>query len=674
MENQNPQLNTDRWSSFKLEEPEWKKYKGDIRHCIKLAAKKSGKNEEESKQIEYAFSLSCTDEKDIKKLNELAIKYCKNNNLPDPELPILPATDKNTKQIKKNVKEKKETENVEGLSFIETDDAIYEQFYIKNKRIAGYLRFDKKTKEITDEEEVIYNGIKYQPRLGEELDVHAVILPENIEQYGTTKELLYEIQSFIEKYVDVPEQYRIYASYYILLSWVYDRFNTINYLRVRGDLGQGKTRFLQTVGQLCYKPMIVSGALGAAPVFRILSRWGGTLVMDESDFNNSDETDQLVKVLNVGYQKGMCVMRCDKNNPNKLDFFKVYGPKVISSRKVFDDQALESRCLSHEMYRTKRKNIPDILTNDFEKEQMTLRNKLLLFRFNNYLKIDSDNINTLNLGDEIEPRLRQATRAFVALLSEDEIMVEDFKKFLKSYNRKLIAERSTSIDGMIVRGVALLLDMEMQDISSKDIMDILSQTGDLWDRANNRSIGKRLSALGIQTRDKRIVTKELKNAVRNCIDWKTFDISLFDRYLSDEETKSKAKQVASNFVACSVLNNCIDDTLHAKNEPKTAKSGVCSVTPPAHNISRYKRYTLQIENWQELPIQVKIQHILKEVLNDANGQMVEIQEIVDNLKIEFGEIVNENIIQDRIDTLKEIGYIYEPKRGKIALVNIEEKV
>lgn len=128
MENQNPQLNTDRWEpSEKVEEPEWKKYKGDIRHCIKLAAKKSGKNEEESKQIVCDFSLSCTDETDKKRLRELAIKYCKVNDLPDPELPIIPTTENSTEQKKKKGKDKKESDDIEGISFVETDDAIYER-------------------------------------------------------------------------------------------------------------------------------------------------------------------------------------------------------------------------------------------------------------------------------------------------------------------------------------------------------------------------------------------------------------------------------------------------------------------------------------------------------------------------------------------------------------------
>lgn len=534
------------------------KLKGDVQHSVLLAAKSVGYDQYAARQLSSEFFFDCIkDETDPDMMLQKAESFCIQKKLGKPIAP------KVVKPQKKK-DEQKETDDAFETSFVETDDALYEQIHIKDKRQIGYLRYDKTTSQITDVDEVKHNGITYKPYMGDELDVGAVLLPENTEPYGTTQDLLCEIQQFIAKYVDVPEQYRTYCSYYILLSWVYDRFNTINYLRVRGDLGQGKTRFLQTIGQLCYKPMIISGAIGAAPVFRIISRWNGTLVMDESDFTNSDETAQLVKVLNVGYQKGMSIMRCDKQNPNKLDFFKVFGPKVISSRKVFDDQALESRCLTHEMYRTKRKDIPDTLISEFDKQQTQLRNKLLLYRFHNYMKVDSDKINDIDLGDDIEPRLRQATRSFVALLHDNELLVENFKVFLRAYNKKLITERSTTIDGLIVKGIAILVQLGYVDISSKDIMEGLNETGDLWDRANTRSIGKRLSALGIQTEDRRVGPKGSKSSVRNCIKWDTFDVSIFDRYISDGTFSTTVKEIVSN-------------SLHAtKKDPNSVASSICS--------------------------------------------------------------------------------------------------
>ena len=60
----------------------------------------------------------------------------------------------------------------------------------------------------------------------------------------------------------------------MLLSWVYDAFNEVPYLRLRGDFGSGKTRFLLTVGALCNKPIFASGASTVSPIFHTLDAYG----------------------------------------------------------------------------------------------------------------------------------------------------------------------------------------------------------------------------------------------------------------------------------------------------------------------------------------------------------------------------------------------------------------
>jgi hypothetical protein len=101
-----------------------------------------------------------------------------------------------------------------------------------------------------------------------------VLLPSEPEEYGSEDLLLDEIQSFIHPYVDVSPLFEKIASYYVLFSWVYDSFNELPYLRLRGDPGSGKTRFLLTVGSLCYKPIFASGASTVSPLFRILDALG----------------------------------------------------------------------------------------------------------------------------------------------------------------------------------------------------------------------------------------------------------------------------------------------------------------------------------------------------------------------------------------------------------------
>src|SRR5207249_6113619 len=203
-------------------------------------------------------------------------------------------------------------------------------------------------------------------------------------------------------------------TYYVLLSWLYDTFNELPYLRVIGEPGSGKTRFLLTVGALCYKPIFASGASSVSPIFRILDAIGGTLVIDEGDFRASDERADIVKILNNGHARGFPVLRSELSPTGEYNprAYRVFGPKLVATRGYFEDRALESRCLTEEMGgRRLRDDVPINRPEDAAAEARQLRNQLLLFRFRNLGKfVPSEAL----VDRAIEPRLNQV---FVPLLA-----------------------------------------------------------------------------------------------------------------------------------------------------------------------------------------------------------------------------------------------------------------
>jgi hypothetical protein len=50
----------------------------------------------------------------------------------------------------------------------------------------------------------------------------------------------FDVQDFIRRYVDLSPAFEKVATHYVLLSWVYDAFNELPYLPLRGDYGSGK--------------------------------------------------------------------------------------------------------------------------------------------------------------------------------------------------------------------------------------------------------------------------------------------------------------------------------------------------------------------------------------------------------------------------------------------------
>ncbi len=132
-----------------------------------------------------------------------------------------------------------------------------------------------------------------------------VLLPSRRESSGGQKKLLNDLRGFIHTYADLPPFWEELIAYYVLMTWVYDRFTAVPYLRFLGDHGSGKSRCLQVAAHLCYKGIVAGGATTSSPLFRLIDVYKGTFVMDEADFRNSEAWTDISKILNSGYMQGV---------------------------------------------------------------------------------------------------------------------------------------------------------------------------------------------------------------------------------------------------------------------------------------------------------------------------------------------------------------------------------
>jgi len=311
------------------------------------------------------------------------------------------------------------------------------------------------------------HGIRYRPvsALNPVLTKHVVLFPAELPgESPSLRQLVGSVQGLINKYVDVDKFYESLASYYVLFSWLYDCFNTVPYLRMLGDAGTGKSRFIQVVGAMCYRPIFVTGAATTSPIFRLLDRYRGTLVLDEGDFRSSDEAADIVKILNTGYQKtqGVVLRSGDKHAGFETEVFEVYGCKILATRKRFRDWALESRCLTHEAGGpTLRTDIPiDMPLRFWEDEVLPIRNALLRFRLEQWkpeIELDYSQMDV-----SVEQRLNQVTVALQTLIDDPELQGE-LRGFIREYNRQLIVERGASLTARVLEAMVGLYYMDLED-------------------------------------------------------------------------------------------------------------------------------------------------------------------------------------------------------------------
>ncbi len=370
------------------------------------------------------------------------------------------------------------------VSRVLPDGRFVELVYVKDERRTMLAVCDGDSISLVD-------GVPLQPRAqllpvpatNNLIKHEAVLLAEKPEPYASVSELVVAIQKYLYRYVDLSDQFLRIASYYILLTWVYDAFNELPYLRLRGDYGSGKTRALMVIGSLCYKAFFASGASTVSPIFHVLDTFRGTLIFDEADFRFSDERSELVKIFNNGNAKGFPVLRTAMTAKREFDprAFNVFGPKIVAMRRSFEDQALESRFLTEETgQRAMRGDIPLNLPDAQKVEAAKLRNQLLMYRFQNLKGIRADE----SLVDPaLSPRLNQILIPLLSII-DDEALRDDIRQAVRTFDQALFSERSASAEAGVLEVLGeLFAETNRPSVPISEITDAFAgRFGQEYDR------------------------------------------------------------------------------------------------------------------------------------------------------------------------------------------------
>ena len=410
------------------------------------------------------------------------------------------------------------------VSFYEDSDFFAEEIY--NPSLTPQTQFillDKARDSINIvfDFEANLNGTtqKISPINSSLIDNKIILFPSSIDNTTTGENLDKKILLFIHRWLDIEEFSEQLCLAYIKMTWIYDRLSVVPYLRAIGDYGSGKTRFIQTIGSLCYKPMFLAGATSDAYLFRVIELFKGTMVVNELERVNTDLNSQIVNILNNGYEKGMGIGRIEGDRVKTPVVYDVFCPKVISAREPFKDLALESRIITNRLYATSRNDIPFALDDSFWSEAEKIRNALLGYRFKyieSQTRRDADpQINQSNGGvaglaglslngskkqvlNDLEPRLRQTMFPLLFVIPEDKM--QSFINFTKDYQKEAIEDRGFELEGICVKALFQLLETQ-EEVSIKDLRAKINEELDSDKfKITPQKLGKILKSLGLKTK------------------------------------------------------------------------------------------------------------------------------------------------------------------------------
>ena len=355
-------------------------------------------------------------------------------------------------------KAKKKSENIFETSFLETKEYILEQ--IGNAELAGerkhkkgsemcdFIKFSKLTGEIEKVDHFVVGEKVYRPIVDDIFLKGGVSLPTGIEEYGNTKQLIDEIREYISSKVELPTSpinYEKFIPNLILFYWLYDKFPFIPYVHFVGGTATGKTTAMEVVGSLCYKPIDSSSSLTTASMFRIATQWRGTLLIDEFEKAGTN-AKEIILFLKAGVSNRL-LYRVEGEGKKQLTAYVIKSPKIFTSENPIDDAGLQSRTIVIKMEKAKRK-LPLFRLEEDYKEAETLRNKLLLWRFRNYQKIDLSKIKYGFPELEVFDRRVQQILTPIYYFTDKEAR-QNIIEFAKEQESETLRERRESLDGVI---------------------------------------------------------------------------------------------------------------------------------------------------------------------------------------------------------------------------------
>jgi hypothetical protein len=288
----------------------------------------------------------------------------------------------------------------------------------------------------------------------------SLLLADGVEEYGTTRQLLAELEAWGLEAYDPGKEGPIFRLWVrlALASWLLDAFYRgagDRYAPVLPSVGppeSGKGRLLLVARYMSYRSLYLLKTTRVPSIFRALQGWNGTLILDEADLASSTEASEFIEFLNARAY-GVPILRYNTDG-DRMSYFQSFGMTILAIRKAYEDAGFNSRTVPmHAVVTTKVSDIDLVAARAWIDRGRALLRKLLLWRLRHIHLILTGKLRlpTRVAFPKVEAfRVRAAVLPLLALKEEEPEIVRDLGDLVAEIQTRLVTERADSPEGVLL--------------------------------------------------------------------------------------------------------------------------------------------------------------------------------------------------------------------------------
>ncbi|WP_436715627.1 hypothetical protein U8335_25260 [Roseiconus lacunae] len=178
----------------------------------------------------------------------------------------------------------------------------------------------------------------------------------------STAMVLRAVAERIDRYVSLPPEaataHGLTLASWVLMTYVFRSLPAVPYLYLAGPAGSGKTRTMDVLSRMAWRPMLASSLTGPT-LYRGRHASGGVLFLDEAERmkERSPDVAELQAALLAGYRAGGQVKRLEPiGDTYRTVSFDCFGPVVLGCIRGLPP-ALSSRCITVRMIRASKGDV-----------------------------------------------------------------------------------------------------------------------------------------------------------------------------------------------------------------------------------------------------------------------------------------------------------------------------